>query len=115
MKSGHMLAAYLGDEPAGYICFYCNDQVTKVGFVSAIVVGNYGLVNGRVFLELAKKAIEIGTKDGMSKIKVQVDSNNTHARRLYEKLGFSYTGEENENGLYMIIDISSFQDRMSIK
>jgi hypothetical protein len=115
LEAGHMLVGYLGDEPAGYVCFYSNDQVTRVCFVSSIVIGEYGLANGRIFLELVKKAIDIGVKDGMKSIKVQVDGGNKHARRLYEKLGFMYTGEEDENGLYMVIDVSDFQRAINIK
>ncbi|MBE5825469.1 MAG: GNAT family N-acetyltransferase [Butyrivibrio sp.] len=115
LENGHMLVEYINDEPAGYICFYCNDHATKTGFVTAIVVSGQGLVKGKIIMNLAKMAISYGTKAGMTQLRVQVHKDNKHARKLYEQLGLEYTGEENENGLYMVVSIEKLAKAMRIR
>ncbi len=115
LKFGHMLVAYLKNEPMGYICFYSNDLESRTGFITSIVIGECGIVRGRIFLWLIKEAAVIGKRDGMTGVRVQVSKENKHARRLYEAAGLTYTGEENENGLYMYTDIDMALAQMHIR
>ncbi len=115
LEYGHFLAEYIDEEPVGYVCFYANDQINKRAYVTALVVSGTGLLQGRLFYNLIEKAIIIGINAGMTSLKVEVDKLNTHARRLYEKMGFEYTGEENERSIYMLISKEKLTDKLRIR
>lgn len=115
LEYGHLLVRYFNDVPAGYICFYSNDSESKVGYITSFVVQDHGLNNGRVAFDLGIKAVDIMARDGMTTVRVQVAHQNVHARKLYEKIGFEYLGVENENGLYMIVDLQSLKKKYKRK
>ncbi len=115
LEYGHVLAVFDGADPLGYVCFYSNDHITKTAFVSAIVLGGTGLEKGKLFFKLIEKAIVMGINEGMTSLKIQVNKDNIHARRLYEKMGFEYTGEENELGLYMLITKQQLVEKLKIR
>lgn len=106
LKFGHVLTVCTDNEPAGYLCFYSNDTESKTGYITSFVVKGHGLSRGRVFYNLIRTAVLMMDQDGMKYVKIQVDKNN-NAKRLYEKNGFKYTGEENENGVFMIASLES--------
>lgn len=105
LKYGHFLTSYINNEPAGYICYYSNDTQSKNGYITSLVVKGRGLNKGRVFYNLLKEAVLMMNQDGMNNIKIQVNIKNTNAVKLYEKYGFKYTGEENENGVFMCVSL----------
>lgn len=115
LQYGHVLAVFEGNEAVGYICFYANDQITKTAFITSMVLGGLGLAKGRLFFKLLEKTALICIKNRMTYAKIQVDRDNDHARKVYEKLGFVYTGEEDELGLYMLIVIEDFLNLMRMK
>lgn len=115
LEFGHFLVAYQKDEPCGYICFYSNDQETKTAFVSVIAVSGYGIGRGRLFSELISGAVRIAVREGMELVMIQVDRENLHAIRIYEKLGFEYIDEENEMGVLMRISMKKLIGVMRIR
>ncbi len=115
LEYGHVLVAFQNDEVVGYLCFYCNDMESRTAFISAIVVGGEGLVKGRVFFGLTEAAVKIGVKAGMTSLRIGVDKDNTYARKVYEKMGFKYTGEENGNDIFMLISKEQLISVMKIR
>jgi hypothetical protein len=115
LEFGHMIVEYLDGEPVGYICFYANDHATRVVFISAIVVTGSGLQRGKVFYNLITEGARIGIREGMTSVKLEVDKDNISARKLYEQIGFEYTGEEKEHSVYMVIEKDVFLEKTKIK
>ncbi len=92
------------NENASMMVFYSNDIETKCGYFTLLATKpkfrNQGLI---------KSLFEFGfdqmKKDGMKKARLEVDSDNTRARNLYENMGFEFDCESNRNSIYMKKDL----------
>ena len=78
--------AYSGNETAGFIAYYCNDE-TRNAFVSMLMVREkfqrQGI--GKAFLECV---IEDCKKLGKDRIRLEVDTDNEKGLAFYKKNGF---------------------------
>ena len=92
--------AIVDDNIAGFICFYCNDVVTKSAFISQLCVGKKFRKTG-IGSALMTDCREICVKLGMETLRLEVAKVNTVARRFYERHGFYYEKIQNDSNLYM--------------
>lgn len=101
-KSACFLAAYSDEKLAGYVAFYCNDTVSKTAFISIIVVKKCFQRIG-LGSTLIDEAISTSKKNGMKRIRLEVDKNNEKAIAFYKKKGFKI--ESDTETIYMTVDI----------
>ncbi|MCR5125737.1 MAG: GNAT family N-acetyltransferase [Treponema sp.] len=92
--------AIVDDNIAGFICFYCNDDVTKTAFISQLCVGKQFRKNG-IGSALIADCSEICIKLGIKILRLEVAKDNAIARRFYERHAFCYEEEQNADSLYM--------------
>ena len=92
------------NENASMMVFYSNDLETKCGYFTLLATKPESRRQG-----LIKSLFEFGfnqmKKDGMKKARLEVDSDNTRARNLYEKMGFLFECESDRNSIYMKKDL----------
>ena len=115
LDHGHLLVQFQNERPVGYLCFYSNDQTDKTGYITAITIADIGIAKGRVLYALAKEGLQIGIRDGMNKVMIQVNKNNEHAVRMYERLGFKNVYEEDGQDVWMKVDMDEFMGKFRIK
>lgn len=88
------------NELYGFYALYCNDVITKTGYLSMIIVREkyqgYGL--GRMLLQSAIEQCKINK---MSLIKLEVDKTNLKALSFYKKMGFENILEGEKSYIYM--------------
>lgn len=90
-------------EIIGFVAFYSNDEIDKIGYITLIaVLPNYtGKGFGKMLLN---KCIEKCKQNNMKKLKLEVNKNNYNAIKFYKKNGFKAI-QENQNSYYMIVDL----------
>ena len=91
------------NESAGILVFYANDQKTKTAYISLIGVKKEKSRKG-IGKALLNYCEEFSLKQGMSRLRLEVDKDNVNAIRFYEKNGFSCEGEASQDSFYMIKD-----------
>lgn len=92
---GCMKAAYIGGELAGFVGYYANDTVNRVGYLTTIVVA--GQYQGRgVGSALLHECLRDCREKGMTSCRLEVDRNNTSALRFYCHFGFFKEGKATE-------------------
>lgn len=85
-----------------FASFYCNDVVSKIGYLSMIAVLPEYERHGYGSL-LMHKIFDIMHTHGMLKLRLEVNKNNAGAIRFYEKLGFKPIEKESADSAYMEI------------
>lgn len=86
LKSGNVICCR-ENEIVGIVCFYNNDALTKIGYIS--VVGVLPGFQGKgIAKQLLKKAIELCERSGMETVTLYTHSTNTVAVKMYQSLGF---------------------------
>jgi ribosomal protein S18 acetylase RimI-like enzyme len=99
-----------GEEIVGFIVYYMNDKVDKVGYITLIVVKpDYrkdGIIGALAMGQLLTYARKEGENAGIKKVRLEVDKENTHALKLYEKYGCVYMGDASEKSIYMMYDLA---------
>jgi GNAT superfamily N-acetyltransferase len=83
--------AWSGGILIGLIAAYCNDQKSRVAFITSVSVLSEWAGKG-VAAHLLNQCIEHAKTMGMQQISLEVASNNTRAIQLYEKTGFILNG-----------------------
>lgn len=107
---GHVVAEYHDGKPVGFISFYDNDTNSKTAYISVFALSEgLGFMKGKTMVRIAMESFRIAKDCGLEKIKLEVDKENKVARKLYEHLGFKYTGEETDHSFYMIIEFDSLE------
>lgn len=99
-----------GEEIVGLIVYYMNDIVNKIGYITLIVVKpDYrkdGIIGALAMGQLLNYARIEGVNAGIRKVRLEVDKENTHALKLYEKYGCIYMGDASEKSIYMMYDLA---------
>ena len=87
--------AWSGDELIGIAAVYLNNNATKVGFITSVVVlKEYQKLGiARVLIRIA---IEYAKKKGFKRLELEVNKDNERAYNLYSEFGF--TVEVTDNG-----------------
>ena len=100
-QNATVFVAYVNEEPKGLCAFYANDNVTKIAFLSMIVVakGEQGKGIGK---ELICRMIKHCISNGMTQLKLEVANTNYSAIRFYEKQGFAVEKELKDTIIYKI-------------
>ena len=110
IKFGHVYAQKHGDIPIAVACFYCNDKESRIAYITALVLGDeLGISKGVTMIEFARKFIGLCRQNDMKTIRLEVANTNSRARRLYEHVGFTYTGEEKKDSSYMEMPLDEFE------
>ncbi len=85
---------------AGFVSFYGNDAVNQTIYLTVIAI--HPRLKGRGFGTAVIKYLErFGREHGRSRIKLEVDKENTGAVRFYRKNGFQITEEASEESFFM--------------
>ena len=89
-----------GEYVCGFVAFYANDIATRTAFVTLIACSSeyQGRGLGRQLMEIASRE---ALSRGMSKIRLEVDLDNSGAIAFYTRLGFSENGEKKFGSMYM--------------
>ena len=112
MKFGHIIAEYHSDTPVGFISFYCNDIVNKIGYVSAFALDEkLGFLKGKTLMRLIKSSVDVGLKSDVETVRLEVEKDNTKAIKLYRHFGFKEADldTDNKNSIYMEINFSDLK------
>ena len=79
--------AWSGGTLVGLVAAYCNDQETRVAYITSVSVLRECMSKG-IAANLVSQCIEHAKASGMRQISLEVASDNTPAIKLYEKSGF---------------------------
>lgn len=92
LKNAVRFECWDGVELVGFVAAYCNDRVSKTGFVTLVSVDR---LHGRrgIAQTLLGKMERHCIKSGFKKITLEVYKDNLPAIRLYEKCGFVFEKE----------------------
>lgn len=99
-----VFAAYYNQEAAGFIAFYCNDNVTFQAYLSMIVVSNK-YHNLGIGSKLLNKMEQYCTKRGFKNIKLEVNKENFRAIDFYTKRGFEWCGPASSQSDYYMLGL----------
>ena len=69
------------------VAFYCNDPVTKIAFITLVLVDPAARRTG-LGKKLVKRVLQIVRDRSFTACRLEVDERNDAARPLYESLGF---------------------------
>jgi len=99
-KYANVLCAVDSEEICGFVVFYANDEVTHTAFITLLACarGHQGRGLGRYLME---QACGQAFLSGMTKMRLEVDLDNTGAIAFYTKLGFVQAGEKMPCSMYM--------------
>ena len=110
IEFGHVFVQRLEGNPVGLLCFYCNDMLSRVAYVTAFALKEeLGIYKGITMQRLAKKLIGLGRVNKMETVRLEVANTNSRARRLYEHLGFEYIGGNDRDSSYMEMPLDKFE------
>ena len=106
--AAHGVVLTLPDEtgPAAFAAFYCNDIQTKRAYLSMLAVrpACRKMGYGRKMLE---EVFAYCRRKGMQTLTLEVVRDNRAAIALYQKMGFSPTGEETPRSLFLIVRLET--------
>lgn len=106
-ENGFLIAAFIDDEPVGFVSGYANDVASKRAFISLFAISqNVGVQRGKILMKLGKTALDFVNSCGMETMWAEVDDDNFHARKVYEKLGLKIVGRASEHSDFIMIDLS---------
>ena len=83
--------AWSGDQLVGLVAAYCNDREQYIAYITSVSVSREWSGKG-IAVSLMQQCIAYAKTTGMRKISLEVASDNTPARSLYEKCGFVVSG-----------------------
>ncbi len=88
----------LEDRCRAFVAYYCNDLDTRVSFITLVLVNpeDRGLGLGEA---LTRFVLDTSLKRGFRACRLEVDTSNTGACRLYQKLGFVIIEERQDKFL----------------
>ena len=100
---GLVYEATRGGVRAGFIAFYANDQASGTAFLTHLAVksGYRGTGVGRA---LMRRCIDKARREGMKRMRLEVDSVNDSAIRFYRSLGFAPAGPASTTSFFMMRD-----------
>ncbi len=99
------LAAYIENEIVGYAAFYANDMENKISYLTLIGIKPKFQSMG-IGYQLLNYCEKESINRGMLQMKLEVKKYNENAIRFYQKHGFVYLCEHDENSFYMLKSLS---------
>ncbi|MBR6918012.1 MAG: GNAT family N-acetyltransferase [Clostridia bacterium] len=102
-ENAEFVAVIIDNGYAGYIAFYCNDEVSKQAYLSMITVrSDYqhkGI--GSLLMDYMISTVRI---NNFESIKLEVNKNNDKAKMFYHRYGFKKVSEKDES-LFLLLEI----------
>lgn len=94
----------LGNKNIALSIFYCNDKISRIGYISLIGVKKEfrGLGIGKQLFDQTKNIMK---ECGMCRIKLEVDKDNLNAKRFYFYLGFKSFEKSYKDSEYLVLEI----------
>lgn len=100
-ENAHVYVCMCDNESCGFLAFYANDIVNKIGFITLI-----GLLDEYRGKHLGQRLLDycqlVSITCGMESLRLEVDLSNTTAISFYEKNGFKQEGALLEESMYMV-------------
>jgi ribosomal protein S18 acetylase RimI-like enzyme len=94
------IAAYR-QEPIGYLAIYANDTVSKTAYISLLAVKpEYQKMH--IGASLLEAGLALSRERGMKMVKLEVNTANAGAIRLYERMGFIRLCDAGAHTVYMM-------------
>lgn len=93
------------DSTIAFAAFYCNDEISKLAFLSMIAVLPCARQCGYGKL-LMNEVVKIARGHGMEHLKLEVRKTNLSAINFYKSLGFHMLNEERTQSLFMQKELS---------
>lgn len=83
-------------EPAGFVAFYCNDEVTRESFITLILVSpeSHGKKIGSALVDYV---LNVSKLRGFSTCSLEVSKANKSAISFYNSKGFSISSEKDQS------------------
>ena len=100
-RFAEVYCAYKDDMIFGLLVLYANDIENREGYISLIGIKK-DFEHMGLGTYLLNEAMNIAGTKGMKYIKLEVDNDNLHAVKFYERNGFCVCGETGNNSKYMI-------------
>lgn len=97
--------AWSGDTLVGLVAAYCNDQETRIAYITSVSVLKEWSAKG-IAARLMAQCVKNAKVSGMRQISLEVANGNTPAINLYEKSGF-IAGKENTSFISMNLYLKS--------
>lgn len=90
------------DALLGFLAYYANDQVSKIGFISMLIIApsTKRMGYGRRLVEFALKDLAL---KGFKKCRTEVNADNAKAVNICKRLGFNYVGR---NDAYCVFEVT---------
>jgi len=103
IEKGNFFIAKENENVLGLVAFYSNN-IDMGGYISLIGVSEIfqGRGIGKILLN---EAIKIMIKDGMNKLKLEVNKSNINAQEFYKHMGFKYIEDSDKDRIYLEKDI----------
>jgi len=95
---GRVLAAYDGENPAGFVAYYVNGE-TKTAYISMIIIHKAYQGQGVGSALLNRMLADCKNAD-QQKVRLEVAKQNENAIRFYGKRGFIREGQASEQSDY---------------
>lgn len=96
--------AYVHEQLFGLLALYANNIENREAYISLIGIKK-DFEHMGLGTYLLNEAMNIAGKRGMKHIKIEVDNDNFHAVKFYERNGFCVCGETENNSRYMTREI----------
>ena len=110
LKNGHFLAEYHDEKPVGFFSFYCNDTDNKMAYITSLALKDeLGFLKGKTLIRLLNTAFEIGKKNDMETVRLEVEKDNEKAIKLYKHFGFNVVPSEKEETYYMEMKLADYK------
>lgn len=87
-RHAEFVSDHAGDRCRGFVAFYCNDQSTKMAYITLVLVDSRDRRSG-LGRALVNQVIEVARRRGFRTCRLEVANDNFAAVRLYEGLGFA--------------------------
>jgi len=102
INSASIITIMAQDALLGFLAYYANDNVSKIGFISMLIIdpSTKRMGYGRRLVEFAVKDLML---KGFKKCRTEVNANNIKAINICKRLGFSYIGR---NDAYYVFELN---------
>lgn len=95
---------YINEELVGVIAYYCNDLVSKIAYITLVLVDAEYRGRGIAKMMLEKLFLDVKLKD-FNQCHLEVNSQNFNAYNLYRNLGFRILKEKSIDSYIMCKDV----------
>jgi ribosomal protein S18 acetylase RimI-like enzyme len=97
-QNAQIIGSFQREACEGFVAYYCNDTASRIAYITLVLVipERRGVGLGET---LVKAALEQSKKNGFTRCRLEVNTNNRIALSLYKKLGFVEVESRQKNWL----------------